>query len=147
MAATLSTAMAEVLTTLFAPVNTATTNPTDRVSVYEAQIPGSPTSRYAVVYAPPLGLNRGGWGPRAQDGYGQPQVTFAASGSDSIDRLNKMAQRGVEALADAELDITGYTGPIRLNSILVNKPFETKVVVDRTTVEITALFEVSANRI
>jgi hypothetical protein len=153
MAETLSAAMAEVLNTLYAPVNSSLpADSKDRVKVYEAQIVGTPTNRYAVVYAPPLGLTRGSWGPRAADAYGQPQVTFAASNPTSdatsaMPVLNRLAQRGVEALVDAELSIDGYSGPIRLASILVNKPFETKVVADRTTVEITALFDLTANRI
>jgi hypothetical protein len=153
MAETLSAAMAEVLATLYAPVNAALpAESPDRLVVHEAQIVGRPTNRYAVVYAPPMGLTRGSWDGRAEDAYGQPQVTFAASAPTSdatsaMPVLNRMAQRGVEALVDAELSIDGYSGPIRLASILVNKPFETKVVADRTTVEITALFDLTANRI
>ncbi len=151
MAGSMALAVQGVLQDAYAAWNTATTDASQRVTVYNGTIPGVPTTRYAVVYAGPPTFVRGSWGAAATDSTGIVTVHFAASrpgtSASPVNEANALADLGVKALVDNTMQVDGLTPDIYLEHVTTEPPNDVAVVTDRVTSEIAAQFTYSAARI
>lgn len=150
MAATVSAAVREKLTEAFASVN-ASSPDASKVSVYDAVIPGVPTSRYCVVYAGQPARGSSTVDGESRDRYGRFQVTVAATDTGSQGSPAPMTDRLVAAVLDAldgaELTVTGMHPFTVLQDDIETYPIPVEVVKDRVTVEHALRFWFFADRI
>lgn len=141
MAATVALAVDAALTAAFSAANTALgsewqSNP-DRISVYRAIIPGTPSNRYAVIYA---AINRGSSGLNGigRDGNVRFQVTCAATAPNTnraSDLCDWLVGTTLDALVGAQLSVSGWHPFTVTQDEIDTFPIPVEVVPGRDTVE------------
>lgn len=147
--ASLSAAVKARLESAYAAANASLTG-ADRITVYEAMIPGTPTNRYAVVYAGEPRRAAEAFDGASRHVHGRFQVTVAATGPNSSSSPAGMTDWLVRAtlagLVDADLTVDGLT-VFRVRQDEVDTyPVAVEVVADRPTVEQALLFVFDAAR-
>lgn len=149
----LSAVVQGLLTSAFAATNASlAANSADRVSVYDAVIPGVPTNRYALVYAGQARRSNSTVDGLSRDGVGRFQVTVAATRPDSLaspaPRTDWLADTVLDALVDATVTTVDGLGPFTIQQDEVDTyPVPVEVITDRVTVEHALLFVYLADRI
>lgn len=149
MAASLSAAVRERLSSAFAAVNAASQD-SNKISVYDAMIPGVPTSRYCVVYAGSPRRGSSTADGESRDRYGRFQVTVAATDTGSQSSPAPITDRLVSAVLDAldgaQLEVTGMYPFTVQQADEDTYPIAVEVVKDRVTVEHALIFTFIADR-
>lgn len=148
--ASLAAAVEAKLTTAYAAANAATSDPQQRISIYRSTIPGTPTNRYALIFAGDPRRGNSTVDGVSRDGHGHFQVTVAATGpnaSTSPDQMTDwLVKLTLNALVDSTLTIDGYA-PFRVQQDEVDTyPVPVEVVADRVTVEQALQFVFLADR-
>lgn len=151
MAATVALAVDARLTAAFSAANTALgSSSPDRLSVYRTIIPGVPTNRYSVIYAPAPARGTSSLNLVGRDGIGRFQVTCAVTAPDTnraADLLDKLVDVTLDALVGAELTVTGWHPFIVEQDEIDTFPIAVEVVPGRDTVEQALHFTFLTDRI